>query len=121
LSENAGFWKRFAAIIIDGFILSVINAMLGRIVSGYVSILTSWLYFALFESSSSQATIGKMILGIIVTDLEGNKITFTRATGRYFSKILSAMILCIGYILAGITERKQALHDMIAGTLVVNK
>jgi len=77
-----------------------------------------WLYEALMESSSYQATLGKMIFGMKVTDLNGNRISFGRATGRHFAKILSGMILCIGFIMAGVTERKQGLHDMLAGTLV---
>ncbi len=78
-----------------------------------------WLYFALMESSKQQATLGKMVLGLKVTDMEGNKISFARATGRYFGKILSGMIFMIGYILAGLTDKKQALHDMIAACLVI--
>jgi uncharacterized RDD family membrane protein YckC len=73
------------------------------------------------ESSVKQATLGKLAIGIIVTDLQGSRITFGRATGRYFGKILSSLILSIGYIMAGFTEKKQALHDMIAGCLVVMK
>jgi uncharacterized RDD family membrane protein YckC len=80
-----------------------------------------WLYFALMESSSKQGTLGKMALSIVVTDVNGNRITFGRATGRYFGKILSGLILYIGYIMVAFTEKKQGLHDMIAGTLVVNK
>ncbi|MDX6593454.1 MAG: hypothetical protein QOJ13_2650 [Gaiellales bacterium] len=67
------------------------------------------------------ATLGRRALGIKVTDVEGNRITFARATGRYFAKILSALTLLIGYIMAAFTARKQALHDLIAGTLVVNR
>lgn len=78
----------------------------------------NWIYEAAMESSSKQATLGKMALGLKVTDLEGRRISFARATGRHFAKLLSGMILLIGYIMAGFTERKQALHDMIAGTLV---
>jgi len=77
-----------------------------------------WLYEALMESSSYQATLGKMIFGMKVTDLYGNRISFARATGRHFAKILSGMILCIGFIMVGLTERKQGLHDLLAGTLV---
>jgi uncharacterized RDD family membrane protein YckC len=80
-----------------------------------------WLYFAMMESSNKMATLGKMAIGIKVTDLNGNRISFGRATGRYFAKILSGMILMIGYIMAGFTEKKQALHDMIASCLVVMK
>jgi uncharacterized RDD family membrane protein YckC len=79
----------------------------------------SWLYFALLESSPRQGTLGKMALGIKVTDLDGNRITFGRATGRFFAKIISGVILMIGYIMAAFTAKKQALHDIIASTLVI--
>jgi uncharacterized RDD family membrane protein YckC len=156
----AGFWKRFAAYLIDALIIGVacwiiILPVLGLIGIGASSMeyseedmmtmddeaaagmaamiigasmmlwvvigVSGWLYFALMESSAKQATLGKMALGIIVTDLNGNRLTFGRATGRYFGKILSGLILYIGFIMAAFTEKKQALHDMIAGSLVVNK
>lgn len=85
-----------------------------------VSVLGSWLYYAYFESSDWQGTVGKKVINVIVTDLEGNRISFGRASGRYFAKIISGLIpLGIGYILAGVTEKKQALHDMIASCLVL--
>jgi uncharacterized RDD family membrane protein YckC len=84
-----------------------------------VMLVVRWLYFALQECSSAQATLGKRALGIRVTDMEGRRIGFGRASGRFFGKIISSLILCVGYMMAGWTERKQALHDMIAGTLVV--
>jgi uncharacterized RDD family membrane protein YckC len=83
--------------------------------------IVGWLYYALMEASANQATLGKMAIGIKVTDLDGNRISFGRATGRYFGKIVSAMIFYIGFIMAGFTERKQALHDIMASCLVVNK
>ena len=83
--------------------------------------IAGWLYFALMESSSPQGTLGKMALGIKVTDMAGNRISFGRATGRYFAKFISSLTLCIGYIMAGFTQQKQALHDIIAGCLVINK
>lgn len=86
-----------------------------------VLIVVIWLYFALMESSKFQGTVGKIAIGIIVTDMEGNRISFARATGRYFGKILSSLIFMIGFIMAGFTEKKQALHDMLAGTLVWKK
>jgi len=82
--------------------------------------IAGWLYFALMESSSRGATLGKMLLRISVTDMAGNNISFGRATGRYFGKFLSGLILYIGFIMAGFTQQKQALHDIIAGCLVVN-
>ncbi len=151
----AGFWKRFAAHLVDSFIIGVCSmiiilpvvimmgigfgasaidmegseemipvliALLGAyLLVVLIAVILTWLYYALMESSSKQGTLGKMILGIVVTDMNGGRITFGRATARYFSKILSGLIFGIGYIMAGFTEKKQALHDMIAGCLVVNK
>jgi uncharacterized RDD family membrane protein YckC len=79
------------------------------------------LYFTFMESSKMQATVGKLALGIKVTDLEGNKLDFTKALIRNLSRIVSGMVLLIGYIIAAFTDKKQALHDMIAGTLVLKK
>jgi uncharacterized RDD family membrane protein YckC len=82
-------------------------------------IAASWLYFAYMESSARQATLGKGILNLKVTDMNGNRISFGRASGRFFGKIVTNLVpLFIGWILAGFTEKKQALHDFIAGTLV---
>jgi uncharacterized RDD family membrane protein YckC len=89
-------------------------------VVGAVSLLVSWLYFAYLESGEKQATWGKQVLGIYVTDLNGERLTFGRASGRFFAKWVTGLIpLGIGYIMAGFTEKKQALHDMIVGTLVL--
>jgi uncharacterized RDD family membrane protein YckC len=95
-----------------GFIVMELGLM-------FISMLVKWLYFALQESSSAQATIGKRVMGLRVTDLAGQRLGFGQASGRFFAKIVSNLTACIGYIMAGFTERKQALHDMIAGTLVV--
>ena len=138
-----GFWMRFVAAIIDGVLVqlvvfpaaAIVGAMIGLaggavnmpgfgihmvsfIISGTIGLLASWIYEAAMESSSKQATLGKMALGLKVTDLEGRRISFARATGRHFAKLVSGMIFLVGYIMAGFTQRKQALHDMIAGTLV---
>ena len=99
-------------------VLGILGSIFGMIL---VIAAIGWLYFALMESSKNQGTLGKMALGLKVTDMDGNKISFGRATGRYFSKILSGMILMIGYIIAGFTDKKQALHDMIASCLVLRK
>lgn len=123
----AGFWRRVWAIMLDGLILSVAGGLFSSLLlldEGTLfafSIVLGWLYFAFMESSDKQATLGKQALGIIVTDLNGNPISFPRATGRYFAKNLSTIILFIGFIMAGFTEKKQALHDIIASTLVVKK
>jgi len=87
-----------------------------------VSLLLTWLYHALMESSEWQATLGKRVLGLVVTDMAGGRVSFGRATGRHFAKIITNMVPAfIGYIMAGFTERKQALHDMIAGCLVLRR
>lgn len=93
--------------------------MLIILIFAILNIIIEWLYYSLMESSARQATFGKIILSIKVTDLNGNRISFGKATGRYFGKILSGIVLCIGYIMAGFTEKKQALHDILAGCLVV--
>ncbi len=99
-----------------------IGSMIGLIIiTVLLAIALEWLYFSLMESSKYQATLGKMAVSVKVTDLEGNRICFARATGRYFGKILSGMILMIGYIMAGFTQKKQALHDMLANTLVIRE
>ena len=142
----AGFWRRFVAVLIDKIILVIGGAIIGGIlgaiigfvlgasgtdlgtikavagVAGYIiGLVLDWLYFTLLESSSKQATLGKMAIGIIVTDLNDNRISFGKANGRYWGKIISAIILLIGFFMAGFTQNKQALHDIMAGTLVVKK
>jgi uncharacterized RDD family membrane protein YckC len=89
---------------------------------GFVSVVAVWLYYGWMESSQYQGTLGKMALGLTVTDLQGRRVTFARASGRFFAKIITGLIpLAIGYIMAGFTEKKQALHDMIASCLVLRK
>jgi uncharacterized RDD family membrane protein YckC len=141
----AGFWLRLIAFVIDTLILLAATGVifgifrlffgvsaLGMVrpdlrgpatmrVFGVFELIAgvgAWLYFALMESSGWQATLGEKLMGIYVTDLQGNRIGFGRATGRYFAKIVSNFTLFIGYIMAGFTGKKQALHDMIAGCLV---
>jgi uncharacterized RDD family membrane protein YckC len=130
----------FLILLIPLFILTGAGAALGRIGSGEdigedvgaflafgfiigffaITIGVRWLYYALSESSSWQATLGKRILNLTVTDMTGQPISFARASGRYFSKFVTNLIpLAIGYILAGFTEKKQAIHDMIASCLVL--
>ncbi len=106
----------------DEFSVAMLSAVvIVIIIIVLLSIIFEWLYFAFMESSSKQATFGKIIVGIIVTDLDGNRISFAKATGRYFGKFLSGFILGIGYLLAAFTEKKQALHDIISSCLVVDK
>jgi uncharacterized RDD family membrane protein YckC len=148
----AGFWLRFVAVVIDRLILGiplapvtflliasalpdlmhmrypmVIVSILPRIMLIlFIYLMSSWLYWALLESSAWQATLGKKALGLYVTDLAGNRPTFGRASGRFFAGRGIAMIPSLGglyylldCIMAGFTEKKQALHDMIASCLVM--
>jgi uncharacterized RDD family membrane protein YckC len=129
----AGFWFRFVAWFIDVMIVNcgvwvmqlVLGAALGPLGIPLIILLglfAPWLYFASMESSDRQATLGKLAVGIRVTDLDGaTRISFPRATVRHFAKILSTLILLVGYLMAGFTERKQALHDILARTLVVKR
>jgi uncharacterized RDD family membrane protein YckC len=86
------------------------------------SLVLTWLYHALMECSEWQATLGKKVLGLVVTDMAGQRVSFGRATGRHFGKILTNLVPAfIGYIMAGFTAKKQALHDMLAGCLVLRR
>jgi uncharacterized RDD family membrane protein YckC len=91
------------------------------LIASTLTLFISWFYYASFESGSRQATPGKLTVGLIVTDLEGGRITFLQATARFFSKIISSLIFYIGYLIAAFTAKNQALHDIIAGTLVLAK
>lgn len=146
----AGFWLRLVAWLIDYIIINIalsfvtLPLMATSSLRGWMihppqspeelaafsssvfkifilALVFNWLYFALLESSAWQATVGKKTLGLEVTDLARQRISFARATGRYFGKIISAMIFLVGFIMAGFTAQKQALHDMMAGTLVMRK
>jgi len=164
--KYAGFWFRAIAAIVDiiisqitvGIIAFPLGMALGasmtntstqseiQAVAGglgmVLGIFVQWLYFTVSESSSWQATLGKKMFGLNVTDMEGNKIGFGKANSRYWlkmilgmillagfvmvtftnwSKIISAIILLIVFIMVALTEKKQGLHDIIAGTLVVKK
>ena len=134
----AGFWIRFVAAVIDGILLGIVGATIGFIVglvvaaagadqevgsifSALLGLVIGIAYYVIMESSERQATLGKMALGLRVTDMNGGRISAGTAAARYFSKILSGIILLIGYITAAFHPRKQALHDIIAKTLVVKR
>ena len=139
----AGFWFRTLASIIDGvlcqlliiFIVAPIGFSLGLQLADSYSLseiemigygtgfvlggLIQWLWFTVAESSKWQATIGKKMVGLKVTGEIGERISFGKANGRYWSKILSTLILGVGFLMVAFTEKKQGLHDKIAGTLVI--
>lgn len=131
-SPFAGFWLRLAAYLIDGILLFVVESVLAAAVvlmdpgdlRAFLNIAPvgwalTWAYFALFESSSLRGTVGKHALGLYVGDLHGDPISFGRASARYWLKIFSSLILMVGWIMAAFTPRKQALHDVLARTLVL--
>ena len=137
----AGFWLRFGAFVIDLIIINIAGVVLGLLISiflffvgtsqsppnallsgiGFVlGWLLGWLYWAKLESSNKQATFGKQAFGVKVTDLQGNRLSFGHASWRWVAKALSLMTLGVGFFMAAFTQRKQALHDILVGCLVVN-
>jgi uncharacterized RDD family membrane protein YckC len=122
----AGFWVRVGAYVIDAILLVLVQLIVAFAISdvavrSLVNFVISLVYFAGMESSSSQGTLGKMAFSLAVTDLNGHRLSFGRATGRYFAKVLSALILLIGFLMVAFSENKQGLHDKIAGTLVIKR
>lgn len=129
----AGFWRRFAAYAIDyllvllgGTALGALAIQAGIVEDGTQGRFTLWLllgyflYCTLFESSPWQATVGKRVIGIKVTNGHGERIGLARAAVRFVAKLLSVLTLFVGYLLIVVTRRRQALHDLIAGTLVTH-
>jgi len=97
-----------------------ITALLGAVFTvAFLALSGSWLYYALLQSSSRQATLGQLALGLRVTDLEGRRVSFARASGRHFATLLTGLTFGIGYLMVLFTARKQTLHDLVAGTVVV--
>lgn len=140
-----GFWRRAVALVVDQVIVMLPLAMLqqwlapGTMQSGFegssggmaaqyqqavnwwlaVELAVAWLYWAGLHSSPWQATPGKALLGMRVTNREGQRITFVQATIRYLATLLSSALLLMGFVMAAFHPRKRALHDILAGTLVV--
>jgi uncharacterized RDD family membrane protein YckC len=143
LAPYAGFWLRAVAIIIDSVLYSIVALIVSGVFiflmidSDFISpadetmivgtavfielffYLGWFLYFAILESSEWQASIGKKIVGLTVTDIRGNRLSFARAAGRSFGAMVSHMTLGVGYIMVAFTKKQQALHDMIADCLVL--
>lgn len=126
----AGFWIRVVAAFIDAILLGIVFGIaFGSTVNAdptqmsgatqFLPIIAGWLYYALMESSSYQATLGKKVVGIKVTTVEGKRMTFLNATGRHFAKFISGIILGIGYLMVAFSAKKQGLHDLLAKTYVV--
>ncbi|MEP5613358.1 MAG: RDD family protein [Cyclobacteriaceae bacterium] len=106
----------------EGDIIASFIALMSALVAGsLIAYAIRIVYGAALESSKHQATLGKMAVGIKVTDTNGGRLTFVKALLRAIGKILSGIIIFIGYIMAAFTDKKQGLHDMIAGSVVVKK
>jgi uncharacterized RDD family membrane protein YckC len=137
--QYAGFWNRTAAHLIDLLVAVLLFSPFEialfshsslkwedyaadpryTVARCFVSATVFWLYVAFMESSKKQATLGKRVVGVIVTDMKGDRISFGRATARFFSHFLCDLTCAIGYLIVALSRRKQALHDLIAGTVVV--
>jgi uncharacterized RDD family membrane protein YckC len=134
-ARYGGFWRRFVAFWIDVILLWIASAILTVSMGGdlferdfgspqtmlanFISLVVGWLYSALLESGPRQATLAQMVMGLQVTDLDYRRISFARATGRHFAQLASGVTLGVGYLMIAFTEKKQGLHDMMAGCLVV--
>ncbi len=127
--EYAGFWSRVAALIVDNAILTILGIALmvaaaavgdeAAMIANLALVLIAFLYWPVMESTERQATFGKQLLGIQVTDINGARLTFVRSLLRNLAKIISSLPFALGFLLAAFTARKQALHDIITKCLVV--
>lgn len=121
-TRYASFSDRLFAGLIDAMILLPLCAVLWLFSFGLIGpVLATWLYFALMESGSSQATVGKRIMGIFVTDTEGRRITFWQGIGRNLVRYFSVGLFLVGIFLMFFTEKRQCLHDLVTNTLVYKK
>jgi uncharacterized RDD family membrane protein YckC len=145
-----GFWRRVAAALIDAVVINAAMLLLSLVLPIYenagpggfsmpdsaagvgaeleytslgtlIVIVGAWLYVAFLESGRRQATLGKMALSLQVVDIDGDRINFAQATGRFFGKFLSGLLLMIGFVMVAFTRRKQGLHDILAKTLVIRR
>jgi uncharacterized RDD family membrane protein YckC len=135
--EYGGFWIRFAATAVDTVVLLIpmrlvsflyrlatpptneLEKMIIDLLDSGMALTIWWVYTAVLLSSSWQATVGKKVCGLRVVDYEGRRVTFGRATGRYFASFLSSLTLGFGFFMIAWTRRRQSLHDFVASTLVV--
>ena len=136
----AGFWLRLVAAFVDGGIILITILILGWVINvdfaaleppeadlfkirlfWVALVFVAWIYYAVMESTAPQATVGKLFMGIYVTDRDGNRVTFKSASVRYWVKYLSIFILFIGYLMAAFTRHKQALHDIVASCVVLKR
>ncbi len=133
----AGFWRRVLAYLVDATVLAGVGGILFGAVYAFapdsldslssltnfllVTAVIGWAYSALLESSPAQGTLGKLAIGLYVSDIHGDPITFLRASIRYLLKVFSSLFCFLGWVMPAFTPKKQALHDLLAGTLVLRR
>jgi uncharacterized RDD family membrane protein YckC len=141
----AGFWLRAVAYLIDTVFISLVFGLIASFypstfikfpgaasisltslpqltpIAFAITITATWFYYTMFEASIWQATPGKRVMRLYVADLNGQRVTFARAAARNFAKMISSLTFLVGYLVAGFTEKKQALHDILASCLVLRR
>lgn len=141
----AGFWLRAVAYLIDTVFISLVFGLIASFypstfikfpeaastslaslpqltpIAFAITLTATWFYYTMFEASTWQATPGKRVLRLYVADLNGQRVTFARAAARNFAKMISSLTFLVGYFIAGFTEKKQALHDILASCLVLRR
>ncbi len=141
----AGFWLRAIAYLFDTILISLAFGLIASLypstfikfpdaattslaslpqltpIAFAITLTATWLYYTMFEASSWQATPGKRVMRIYVADLHGQRLTLARAAARNLAKIVSSLTFLVGYLIAGFTEKKQALHDILASCLVLRR
>ncbi len=116
----AGFWRKFAALAIDGFFIWLISAFfISTLIFAPVVLVLSFFYFPIFTSSVMRATPGKYLMGIGVVKPDGSRIDFKTAVIRHLMGYISSFLLCIGYLMSLFTDKNQTLHDYVADTVVI--
>ncbi len=113
------FFPRAGALLIDFFILTIITGIVYMIFPA-LSIVVHFFYVTFFLSSKMQGTPGKAMMGITITTLDGQRISYQTSVIRYLASLISGAIFCIGYVFYFFTEKKQTLHDLVAGTIAVD-
>jgi uncharacterized RDD family membrane protein YckC len=131
-----GFWRRAAALIIDSLVmffpLATLRVLLGLDmmndwkvdssewwISAWTELVLSWLYGALLIAGPARGTLGMQVMDLHVTGLQGERVSFARATARYMAQFLSVFALMVGYVMQVFTRRRQTLHDLVSSTVVV--
>jgi uncharacterized RDD family membrane protein YckC len=141
----AGFWLRAVAYLIDTILISLVFGLIASLypstfikfpeaattsltslpqltpIAFAITLTATWFYYTMFEASAWQATPGKRVLRLYVSDLNGQRVTLARAAARNFAKMISSLTFLVGYLVAGFTEKKQALHDILASCLVLRR